>query len=304
VRELPKELVLPEDFVPPEIPDPPVTPKDSATTMLVRDRASGGIEVFLLRRVAGMAFAGGMTAFPGGGVDRRDADATIAWHGPAPDWWAQRFSVSASLARALVCAAVRETFEESGVLLAGPDADSVVSDTRPYAAARQALVDREVSLAGFLAGAGLVLRAGNVVDSGPQRSAGVAGVSRWQCCTHGVGASVLIQNHNLAGRGLDRVAFRNWAGKTRLHPLPDLERREGCPTAALPLLLEDAGRCRYTYRSSIIPRIRFLGARDHDRSERTIGLSVGVGLAHAYDAAANVDAVVGCARASGAPARA
>jgi 8-oxo-dGTP pyrophosphatase MutT (NUDIX family) len=162
VRDLPKELVLPADFVPPEIPDPPVTPKDSATTMLVRDRdatASGGLEVFLLRRVVGMAFAGGMTAFPGGGVDRRDADATVAWHGPAPDWWAARFAVPPSLARALVCAAVRETFEESGVLLAGPDADSVVSDARPYAAARQALVDREVSLAGFLADAGLVLRA-------------------------------------------------------------------------------------------------------------------------------------------------
>jgi 8-oxo-dGTP pyrophosphatase MutT (NUDIX family) len=162
VRDLPKELVLPADFVPPEIPDPPVTPKDSATTMLVRDRDTtvpGGIEVFLLRRVVGMAFAGGMTAFPGGGVDRRDADATVAWHGPAPDWWAERFSVPPSLARELVCAAVRETFEESGVLLAGPSSDAVVSDTRPYAAARQALVDREISLAGFLADAGLVLRA-------------------------------------------------------------------------------------------------------------------------------------------------
>jgi len=159
VRELPKELVLPESFVPREVPDPPAIPKDSATTMLVRDATAGGIEVFLLRRVVGMAFAGGMTAYPGGSVDPRDADATVAWHGPAPDWWASRFEVAPSLARALVCAAVRETFEESGVLLAGPDADSVVSDTRPYAAARQGLVDRDVSLAGFLADAGLVLRA-------------------------------------------------------------------------------------------------------------------------------------------------
>jgi 8-oxo-dGTP pyrophosphatase MutT (NUDIX family) len=158
VRELPKELVLPENFVPPEVPNPPATPKDSATTMLVRD-ADPGIEVFLLRRVAGMAFAGGMTAFPGGSVDARDADATVAWHGPDPEWWAARFEVSPELARELVCAAVRETFEESGVLLAGPDAGSVVSDTRPYAPARKALVDREVSLAGFLADAGLVLRA-------------------------------------------------------------------------------------------------------------------------------------------------
>jgi 8-oxo-dGTP pyrophosphatase MutT (NUDIX family) len=158
MRDLPKELVLPEGFVPPEIPDPPVTPRDSATVMLVRD-AEPGIEVFLIRRVAGMAFAGGMTAFPGGGVDPRDADASVAWHGPGPEWWAERFGVAPGLAAALVCAAVRETFEESGVLLAGPDAEGVVSDTRPYAPARRDLVDRKISLAEFLAGAGLVLRA-------------------------------------------------------------------------------------------------------------------------------------------------
>ncbi len=37
--------------------------------------------------------------------------------------------VDEGLARALLCAAVRETFEESGVLLAGPDEHSVVADT-------------------------------------------------------------------------------------------------------------------------------------------------------------------------------
>lgn len=158
MRELPKELTLPSGFVPPEIPDPPATPKDAATVMLVRD-ARPGIEVFLQRRVMGMAFAGGMTVFPGGGVDRRDADTSLAWHGPPPSWWASRFSCDVGLARALVCAAVRETFEESGVLLAGPSEEAVVSDVRPFAEARAQLVNRELSLAGFLAEAGLVLRA-------------------------------------------------------------------------------------------------------------------------------------------------
>jgi 8-oxo-dGTP pyrophosphatase MutT (NUDIX family) len=158
VRELPRELILPEGFVPPEVPDPPVTPKDAATVMLVRD-TDAGLEVFLQRRVMGMAFAGGMTVFPGGGVDRRDADTSLAWHGPPPAWWASRFSCDVGLARALVCAAVRETFEESGVLLAGPSDDTVVTDVRPYAEARAQLVNRELSLAGFLAEAGLVLRA-------------------------------------------------------------------------------------------------------------------------------------------------
>ncbi|TCO64312.1 NUDIX hydrolase [Actinocrispum wychmicini] len=151
-------MVLPANMVPAEFPDPPVPPKDAATVVLVRDTAAG-LEAFLIRRVVGMAFAGGMTVFPGGGVDRRDADADVAWTGPDAAWWASRFSCTEPLARALVCAAVRETFEESGVLLAGPDADSVVSDTRPYATARQALVDRAFSLAQFLADAGLVLRA-------------------------------------------------------------------------------------------------------------------------------------------------
>lgn len=158
MRELPKEMVLPESMVPAEFPDPPVTPKDAATVVLLRDTDSG-MKAFLLRRVVGMAFAGGMSVFPGGGVDRRDADTAVAWTGPDAQWWASRFDCPVPLARALVCAAVRETFEESGVLLAGPDAQSVVSDTRPYAAARKSLVDREFSLAQFLADAGLVLRA-------------------------------------------------------------------------------------------------------------------------------------------------
>ena len=67
-----------------------------------------------------MAFAGGMCVFPGGGVDPRDFDAEIGWAGPPPAEWAALLGTDEALARALVCAAVRETFEESGVLLAGP----------------------------------------------------------------------------------------------------------------------------------------------------------------------------------------
>jgi 8-oxo-dGTP pyrophosphatase MutT (NUDIX family) len=158
VPQLPEELTLPESMVPEIPPNPPVTPKDAATVALVRERDTG-MEVFLMRRVTGMAFAGGMTVFPGGGVDRRDADTSVAWVGPEPAWWGRKFSCDPSVARALVCAAVRETFEESGVLLAGKDDVSVVADAAQYADVRQALVNREVSLAQFLADAGLVLRA-------------------------------------------------------------------------------------------------------------------------------------------------
>lgn len=158
MRELPEELVLPPGMVPDVPPEVPVTPRDAATVMLLRD-GGDGLEVFLQRRVRGMAFAGGMTVFPGGGVDPRDSDTSVAWSGPSPDWWAQRFAVSDGLARALVCAAVRETFEESGVLLAGASGDSVVADTSAYGDARRALVARELSFAQFLSAEGLVLRA-------------------------------------------------------------------------------------------------------------------------------------------------
>ena len=63
-------------------------------------------------------------------------------------------------ARALVCAAVRETFEESGVLLAGDSADTVVADTTgdDWEADRAALEARELSFTDFLDRRGLVLR--------------------------------------------------------------------------------------------------------------------------------------------------
>ena len=140
-----------------------VAPKDASTVILIRDAAadaaSPGIEVFLLRRVKGMAFAGGMTVFPGGGVDPSDADAEVDWAGPSVDWWAERFSTDAARAKALVCAAVRETFEECGVLLAGPSADTVVADTSRYAQSRTQLEKRELSFSDFLKREHLVLRA-------------------------------------------------------------------------------------------------------------------------------------------------
>ena len=100
----------------------PLVPRPAATVMLVRDTAQG-IKVFLMRRHSAMDFVAGVMVFPGGGVDDRDRNADIAWAGPEPSWWAQRFGVDTDLAEALVCAAARETFEESGVLFAGPADD-------------------------------------------------------------------------------------------------------------------------------------------------------------------------------------
>ncbi|MDY0813780.1 NUDIX hydrolase [Kitasatospora purpeofusca] len=136
---------------------PPV-PRQSATVVLLRDTGTdAGPEAYLLRRRTSMAFAAGMYAYPGGGVDRRDAEAELGWAGPGPQEWAERLGVDARTAQAVVCAAVRETFEEAGVLLAGPDADSV-AEPRDWTAERAALEAHELSFADFLRDHGLLLR--------------------------------------------------------------------------------------------------------------------------------------------------
>ncbi|MBX9387677.1 NUDIX hydrolase [Streptomonospora nanhaiensis] len=134
----------------------PVRP--AATVMLLRERP--GLEVYLLRRVRSMPFAPGVYVFPGGGVDDRDTDRGVRWAGPSPAAWAEVLGTAEPLARALVCAAVRETFEESGVLLAGPAESGPVADTRgpDWEADRAALVDRSLAFSAFLDRRGLVLR--------------------------------------------------------------------------------------------------------------------------------------------------
>ncbi|EFL33767.1 NUDIX hydrolase [Streptomyces viridochromogenes DSM 40736] len=156
-------------WYPPEWPDriralaagtlTPVTPKRAATVMLLKDTGTGPA-VHMLRRRASMAFAGGAYAYPGGGVDPRDDDHQVRWAGPTRAWWAERLGVDERAAQAIVCAAVRETYEEAGVLLAGPTPDSVVGDTTgaDWEADRAALVARDLSFAEFLDRRGLVLR--------------------------------------------------------------------------------------------------------------------------------------------------
>ncbi|MFI1092123.1 NUDIX hydrolase [Streptomyces sp. NPDC020917] len=136
-----------------------VTPRAAATVLLLRDGQDGEPLVHMLRRRTSMAFAGGAYAYPGGGVDPRD-EREVRWAGPGPAHWASVLGVPEARAQAVVCAAVRETFEESGVLLAGPQDGTVVADTtgEDWERDRQALVVRELGFADFLAGRGLALR--------------------------------------------------------------------------------------------------------------------------------------------------
>jgi 8-oxo-dGTP pyrophosphatase MutT (NUDIX family) len=88
----------------------PATPRASATVLLLRDGARG-LEVLMVERHHQIDFVGGALVFPGGQVDAADADPALA----------ARCAGVAGLSapeRALRVAAIRETFEEAGVLLA------------------------------------------------------------------------------------------------------------------------------------------------------------------------------------------
>lgn len=142
----------------------PAAPRDAATVMVLRPVAPAGapgVEVLMLRRTAAMKFAPGAYVFPGGSVDQADFGADVGWHGPDPAEFGARLGAPAEMARALVCAAVRETFEESGLLLAGPPGGGrLAAPSGPsWEADRAALASGAVTLSGLLARRGLVLRA-------------------------------------------------------------------------------------------------------------------------------------------------
>lgn len=154
-------------------------PKFAATVMLVRDAGTEpcefcvtpekvpvdfpqqqNIEVFMLRRVKQMAFAPDAVVFPGGSVDPRDATDDLPWCGPSPLEWANWMGVPVDIARQIVVAAAREVFEECGVLLAGPDEATVVTDLTDasWSEDRAALTNHELAFADMLVRRRLVLR--------------------------------------------------------------------------------------------------------------------------------------------------
>ncbi len=134
----------------------PAVPRDAATIVLLRE--APGVEAYLLRRTRTLDFAPGACVFPGGAVDERDADPQIGWAGPAPADFADQLGASPEHARALVCAAVRETFEEAGVLLAGPSPAALVDDSAALAQDRHSLLEGSLSFSELLRRRGLLIR--------------------------------------------------------------------------------------------------------------------------------------------------
>jgi recombination protein RecT len=133
-------FVIPEERLPPgfaaQIETPPDTPAPAlpaATAVLVRD-GEDGLEVLLLRRTRESGFVPGAYVFAGGRVDEGDAEAalsaragTLPSHPPAEYW----------------IAAVRELFEESGVLLAADAEGEPATDESALVGWRSALLEDE-----------------------------------------------------------------------------------------------------------------------------------------------------------------
>jgi 8-oxo-dGTP pyrophosphatase MutT (NUDIX family) len=105
--------------------------RDAATVMLLRDGEGGRpLEVFMLRRNLQSDFVGGVYLFPGGAVDDADrhADLGAICAGRSDAEASQLLGIEHG-GLAYWVAAVRECFEEAGVLLAtGPDGDIVRFD--------------------------------------------------------------------------------------------------------------------------------------------------------------------------------
>jgi 8-oxo-dGTP pyrophosphatase MutT (NUDIX family) len=97
-------------------------PKKAATVILLRERSPEGIEVFLLKRHEKSSFFAGNFVYPGGRVDREDGSVEMCaqCRGVSPEEAQQQFKGTLSPEESLAhwVAAIRELFEEAGVLLA------------------------------------------------------------------------------------------------------------------------------------------------------------------------------------------
>lgn len=84
-------------------------------------------EVFTITRSDRLIFCAGVSAFPGGRIDPADDLPAHLWEGTDLVAWAHRLGVDETTAGMILAGAVRETYEEIGVLLARHADDSPVS---------------------------------------------------------------------------------------------------------------------------------------------------------------------------------
>jgi 8-oxo-dGTP pyrophosphatase MutT (NUDIX family) len=101
-----------------------VTPRPASTILLLRDGAASEIEVFMMVRHYEIDFNSGALVFPGGSVDKGDQEIIAR-----PELYSGGEGLDAS-SLSFRIAAIRETFEESGILLARPRGSSSLVEAR------------------------------------------------------------------------------------------------------------------------------------------------------------------------------
>ncbi|MBR1252314.1 NUDIX domain-containing protein [Bradyrhizobium sp. AUGA SZCCT0240] len=126
---------------------PPSSTARAATILLIRDRPS--FQVLMVTRNEKMAFAAGALVFPGGKVDSNDEDKR--WESHAHGWR----EVSAEQ-RVLRIAAIRETFEETG-LLVSLRTGGKECDVKTIAIAREEVCAGRLDFLSFVRQAGVIL---------------------------------------------------------------------------------------------------------------------------------------------------
>lgn len=138
--------------------------RHASTVVLLRTHDDGSLSTFLMRRVSSMAFAAGMHVFPGGSVDEADFADDIPWRqvamadastSPLDD--PGRMNADGRLARALVVCAVRELFEETGVLVAVDHEGRTPERDADWDRDRRAVEASAAALAGVLHRRGLAI---------------------------------------------------------------------------------------------------------------------------------------------------
>lgn len=135
----------------------PSKPRFASSVVLLKDSPTG-LQAFMTYRPGGSPL--GTVAFPGGTVEPADDDVTD-WVGPSPAQWAKSLgTTNVDLAKRHVVAAIRETFEETGILLAGPDAASLVEGVSgpEWMKAREDIASQDTTFAQLLERRGLALR--------------------------------------------------------------------------------------------------------------------------------------------------
>lgn len=149
--------------------DPVPEPRFAATVVLLRD-GEAGLEVLMLRRHTAVEFAGDAWVFPGGRVEEADrALPPERYDGIDPAGLTERFGAPADLVLGFHVAAVRETFEEAGLLFVTSAAEDTFDSSRPALARARAALAGDVTgddgegFHAWLSAQGLVLDLGRLV---------------------------------------------------------------------------------------------------------------------------------------------